>query len=148
MRNPVLLYMGVFESEEILMLNSPRLAQHSRLLAAAQNAPPMRRGESGGPVKVLQQALVDLGAHMPGSFRGGDFDGIFGPETERVLREFQLRRGLASDGVAGQQTFGTLDNIFQTDDPFFSIPEVEHAKLIAQMLGPPEMRPFACTTSR
>jgi len=130
------------------MLNSPRLVQHSRLLAAAQNAPPIRRGESGGPVKVLQQALVDLGAQMPGSFRSGDFDGIFGPETERVLRDFQLRRGLASDGVAGRQTFTTLDNIFQTDDPFFGIPEIEHAKLIAQMLGPPELRPFACTTTR
>ena len=130
------------------MLTCPRFQPHTRLISAAQNAPPMRRGERGNAVRVLQQALVDLGARMPGSFRAGDFDGIFGSETETVLRSFQSQRGLAADGVAGRQTFGAMDSLFNANDPFFSIPEISHARLLVQMLGPPDSRPFACTTSK
>ncbi len=86
------------------MLNCPRFAPHSRLISAAQNSPPMRRGEKGNAVRILQQALVE----MPASFRAGDFDGIFGSETESVLRKFQMQRGLAADGIAGRQTFNTM----------------------------------------
>ena len=72
----------------------------------------------------------------------------FGSETETVLRSFQSQRGLAADGVAGRQTFGAMDSLFNANDPFFSIPEISHARLLVQMLGPPDSRPFACTTSK
>lgn len=107
----------------------------------------MRQGESGPAVRALQQALSDLGAEMPGSFQGVDFDGIYGPETAKVVREFQARHGLTVDGIAGRQTIGALDRIFLLNDPFYNNPEVEEAKVTAQMAGPPGQGPFASTSS-
>lgn len=125
---------------------SPRLNRFPRFQTAVMNAPPMRQGESGPAVRVLQQALFDLGAQLPGSFRNGDFDGIFGPETAKVLRAFQARHGLTVDGIAGRQTISALDGIFLLNDPFYNNPEVEEAKTVAQMTGPPGQGPFASTT--
>lgn len=107
----------------------------------------MRQGESGPAVRALQQALFDLGAELPGSFRNGDFDGIFGPETAKVVREFQSKHGLTVDGIAGRQTISALDQIFLLNDPFYNNPEVEEAKTVAQMSGPPGQGPFASTTT-
>lgn len=38
-------------------------------------------------------------------------DGIFGPATESVIREFQRRAGLPVDGVAGRATLKKLDEL-------------------------------------
>lgn len=51
----------------------------------------------GPDVRVLQEALSRAGFHVSP-------DGIFGRETSEALVAFQKRRGLATDGVAGQQT--------------------------------------------
>ena len=53
---------------------------------------PMIRGED---VSELQSRLNTLG------FDAGKVDGIFGPDTERAVIEFQHNRGLAEDGTAG-----------------------------------------------
>lgn len=53
----------------------------------------LKKGMSGAPVKRLQSKL------------GVDADGIFGPGTEKALREFQKSAGLAVDGLAGPDTF-------------------------------------------
>lgn len=111
------------------------------------NAPPIRHGENGPAVRALQQALVDLGAQMPGSFGGGDFDGIFGPETTEAVRQFQARNSLTVDGIVGRQTLTALDQIFLLNDPFFNDPQVEETKTVAQMNSPPGEGPFASTTS-
>jgi len=131
-----------------MTLESARLGLDARIFSAAANSPPMRRGEIGSAVRLLQMALADLGARLPGSFRNGDFDGIFGRETEGAVREFQAAHGLATDGVAGRQTFTALDGIFTREDPFFSIPEVAQAELVVRMAGPPEVRPFTCLSGR
>ena len=131
-----------------MALESARLGLDARIASAAANSPPMRSGESGFAVRLLQMALADLGARLPRSFRNGDFDGIYGLETQSAVRDFQLANGLSADGVAGRQTFTALDGIFAGDDPFFSIPEVAQAKLVVQMAGPPEVRPFACFSGR
>ncbi|MFZ9886691.1 MAG: peptidoglycan-binding protein, partial [Myxococcota bacterium] len=34
--------------------------------------------------------------------------GVFGPVTERAVREFQQRHGLSADGIVGPETFGAL----------------------------------------
>ena len=55
---------------------------------------PMIRGED---VSELQSRLNSLG------FDAGKVDGIFGPDTERAVLEFQTNRGLAEDGKAGPE---------------------------------------------
>jgi len=56
----------------------------------------LKRGMVGAPVKRLQEKLEI------------DADGIFGPGTERAVREFQKSAGLAADGIAGPDTFAAL----------------------------------------
>lgn len=55
---------------------------------------PMLRGED---VSELQSRLNSLG------FDSGKVDGIFGPDTERAVIEFQNNRKLAEDGKAGPE---------------------------------------------
>ena len=58
----------------------------------------LKRGMAGEPVRRLQERLdID------------DADGMFGPATEKVLREYQKTQGLAVDGVAGPDTFAELE---------------------------------------
>src|SRR6266508_2853099 len=56
---------------------------------------PMLRGDD---VAELQLRLGSLG------FDAGRVDGIFGPETEHALHDFQRNAGLPADGIAGQAT--------------------------------------------
>ncbi len=57
----------------------------------------------GDDVASLQRRLVDLGFHT------GKVDGIFGPETERALRSFQLAVGLPDDGTFGPETMRSFE---------------------------------------
>jgi peptidoglycan hydrolase-like protein with peptidoglycan-binding domain len=64
----------------------------------------LRRGNSGSAVQVLQRALnaqYPLYSHLV-------TDGIFGPATESVVRQFQTRDHLAVDGIAGPITLRAL----------------------------------------
>lgn len=42
-------------------------------------------------------------------------DGIFGPETDRVVREFQRQHGLKADGIAGRHTLAALGLSYKRD---------------------------------
>jgi peptidoglycan hydrolase-like protein with peptidoglycan-binding domain len=53
----------------------------------------LKKGLSGEPVKRLQAKL------------GVESDGEFGSKTEKALKDWQTKNGLASDGVAGPDTF-------------------------------------------
>ncbi|HJQ51420.1 MAG TPA: peptidoglycan-binding domain-containing protein [Gaiellaceae bacterium] len=59
-------------------------------------------GDTGEQVKVLQRALTALG------FSPGKPDGDYGPATKVEVEKFQLSKGLAEDGVVGQQTLAAL----------------------------------------
>ena len=73
-----------------MALNSPRFASNSRLQAASENNPPMRRGERGTAVRLVQQALIDLGYPLPISTRRhGSPDGMYESETVGAIRSFQ-----------------------------------------------------------
>ena len=67
---------------------------------ATPSKPPLtkwlRRGATGPVVRYIQGAL------------GITQDGIFGPITERRVREFQRSQGLLVDGVVGPITYGRL----------------------------------------
>jgi N-acetylmuramoyl-L-alanine amidase len=63
---------------------------------------PMLRGDD---VAELQHRLNGLG------FDAGKEDGIFGPDTEAALTEFQRNAGLATDGVFGPETAAALERM-------------------------------------
>lgn len=61
---------------------------------------PMMRGDD---VAELQRRLNSLG------FDAGKADGIFGPDTLQGLLDFQSNRGLAEDGMVGEEVVAELD---------------------------------------
>ena len=56
-------------------------------------------GSKGDDVKDLQKAL---------GFTGKDVDGIFGEQTKKAVMNYQRKKGLAVDGIAGDKTLGAL----------------------------------------
>jgi peptidoglycan hydrolase-like protein with peptidoglycan-binding domain len=62
----------------------------------------LQRGDSGLAVRQLQERLRDQG------YNPGAIDGVFGPQTERAVRQFQRANGLYVDGVAGRETLTAL----------------------------------------
>jgi soluble lytic murein transglycosylase-like protein len=65
---------------------------------------PLTRGQD---VLRVQRRLLDLGFTA-----AGQPDGLFGPATERAVRDFQAARGLTQDGVVGLISWNAL---FATD---------------------------------
>ena len=63
----------------------------------------MYRGIKGPEVAQLQQALKDL------LYRPGPIDGVFGPQTERAVKDFQWKHGLVVNGVADWKTLNEID---------------------------------------
>ncbi|MEI6064630.1 MAG: penicillin-insensitive murein endopeptidase [Pseudanabaena sp. ELA748] len=59
----------------------------------------------GDRVQKLQDDLVKVGISLEKA------DGIFGGKTDAAVREFQVRFGLAADGVAGTNTLNLLKEI-------------------------------------
>jgi peptidoglycan hydrolase-like protein with peptidoglycan-binding domain len=59
----------------------------------------VQRGVASEDVRALQEAL----SLNP--------DGIFGPTTERAVRDFQRERGLSADGIVGMRTWQALELI-------------------------------------
>lgn len=66
------------------------------------NTPVLSRGDSGTVVTALQKGLKKYStpATDPGSV-----DGDFGPKTEAAVKAYQQDRGVAADGIVGDQTW-------------------------------------------
>jgi murein L,D-transpeptidase YcbB/YkuD len=60
--------------------------------------PVVKSGSNGHPIKTLQY-LLRAGGHSVA------VDGVFGPNTEAVVKAFQASHGLAADGVVGLMTW-------------------------------------------
>lgn len=58
--------------------------------------PTLRKGDRGETVKLMQSGLRVI------------VDGIFGPKTQQVLRDFQADAGLTADGICGPKTWAAL----------------------------------------
>lgn len=61
----------------------------------------IRNGSRGSSVSELQRLLNQNGYNL-------DVDGIFGSNTEAAVRDYQRRNSLAVDGIAGNNTWGSL----------------------------------------
>lgn len=69
---------------------------------------PLRRGDSGDYVTVLQIMLNRIAQDYPAIPRITPPDGIFGNRTENAVREFQRIFGLTPDGIVGKATWYKL----------------------------------------
>ena len=102
----------VFTDFDKVLPNHPLIVQALAHLAAepakvAVETPPpppklsverlLLRGAKGDDVKALQARL------------GVPDDGVFGPKTQRSVREFQERNGLRADGVVGAKTLAKIN---------------------------------------
>ena len=62
----------------------------------------VRKGARGNITKVLQGVLIC------NNYDTNGFDGIFGSGTESAVRQYQAKRGISADGIAGKNTFAKL----------------------------------------
>ncbi|MBR6507484.1 MAG: glucosaminidase domain-containing protein [Clostridia bacterium] len=70
--------------------------------STVKNLPVLKRGSRGDYVKSWQNFL-----NLNGFFCGLA-DGIFGPNTENAVKEYQASRGLDPDGIIGRQTWASI----------------------------------------
>ncbi|MET0401914.1 MAG: peptidoglycan-binding domain-containing protein [Cystobacter sp.] len=83
---------------------APRRATPTATATRAQTtSASLRPGASGEKVRALQDKLRSAG------FNPGTSDGVFGPRTERAVRDFQRAKGLEVDGIAGRRTSAALN---------------------------------------
>jgi hypothetical protein len=69
---------------------------------------PLKPGDTGAQVKLLQHALNHLGYSV------GKVDGVYGPGTTQAVKNFQTAKGLTADGVCGAQTIAALSTALKS----------------------------------
>ncbi len=72
--------------------------------------PVIRQGNRGVYVRYLQQKLLS-------KLYPVTVDGIFGPNTESAVKEFQSESGLTSDGIVGRLTWAAIKSYSSPRDP-------------------------------
>ena len=87
---------------------------------------PMTRGDD---VADLQLRLGNLG------FDAGWLDGIFGPDTEAAVRDFQHNQGLNADGTVGRATVAALGRLAGRVVGAKTIAEVRQTEDLRQRVG-------------
>lgn len=87
---------------------------------------PMTRGDD---VTDLQQRLGSLG------FDAGWLDGIFGPDTERAVRDFQHNQGLAAEGVVGRETVAAFGRLAGRQSGVKTVAEVRDRERLRERSG-------------
>jgi N-acetylmuramoyl-L-alanine amidase len=84
---------------------------------------------TGDDVAELQRRLIQLG------FAAGRQDGMFGPQTDTALREFQTGVGVTADGTCGPDTFRAFDRLVRTVSGGSASSLREHVTLIGLQTG-------------
>lgn len=64
----------------------------------------LRNGSTGGEVKAMQNRLISAGYDLGSS----GADGVYGSKTAAAVKQYQKDNGLTVDGIAGNQTLGSL----------------------------------------
>ena len=93
---------GEFESATSTENEESGPSSSTVIAETAGNLPILMLDDSGDEVSRLQQRLVALNLYV------GPVDGVFGPQTERAVEEFQQQAGLIVDGVVGPATWLAL----------------------------------------
>lgn len=83
----------------------------------------------GDDVTQLQRRLTELG------FNPGRPDGIFGPDTDSALREFQSGVGVVADGTCGPESFRAFDRLIRTVSGGDAVELREHIHLTDLQTG-------------
>jgi peptidoglycan hydrolase-like protein with peptidoglycan-binding domain len=99
-----------------MSLLSSRLKNNARLSSAeALGKLAIGKGEGDKEaVALLQSCMEEIGLRFVRSKiqPNGRLDGVFGEETEKIIKEFQRQRGLSPDGLVGPRTLGVLDAMY------------------------------------
>jgi len=72
----------------------------------------LRPGTSGNDIRRIQLQLNRISANYPSIPKISNPDGIYGPETEAAVREFQRIFGLTEDGIIGRSTWYAIRRIY------------------------------------
>jgi peptidoglycan hydrolase-like protein with peptidoglycan-binding domain len=72
---------------------------------ADQSEPVLKVGSTGLPVRRAQKRMSLVGYDV------GGVDGRYGTAMEAAVKKLQQQRGLAVDGVVGQQTWSIIDSL-------------------------------------
>ena len=96
-----------------MALNNPRFQGNRDLQQVVGSNKYIRKGHSSDGLHYLQMALLDAGYLMPRSTGGSGRspDGVFGNETDGIVREFQRKNRLSDDGIIGPNTMRAMDRI-------------------------------------
>lgn len=99
----------------------------------------LKTGSTGEEVKKLQSSLVSAGYDVGST----GADGIYGPATRQAVSRYQRDKGLTVDGIAGEQTLGSLYGIAGEETRVTADPEAEQAyyKALAELEQTEKDRP-------
>jgi len=92
---------------------------------------PLSRGSKGSGVAQVQDLLASIGFKLPNSMSRKGADGIFGAETEKAVKEFQLANNLKVDGFVGPDTLEMLEQIIEKN-PALEAPDPLREALLNQ----------------
>ena len=88
----------------------------------------LRIGDHGPTVKIAQERLLDHGYEIM-------TDGVFGPGTENIVREFQEANGLMPDGVVGPNTWAALKKTPEPAEPDIAPAATGFIALIVEIIA-------------
>lgn len=77
-------------------------------------AGPIKLGYYGNNVRFIQVRLNRISANYPSIPKIQPVDGIFGPETEAAVKEFQRIFNLTQDGIVGPATWYKIQFVFNS----------------------------------
>lgn len=101
----------------------------------------MSVGDSGDNVKGLQQLLINLGY-----LSSGEDDGIYGNATRQAVINFQKKKNLAADGLAGK---ATLDALYEASNATNAKQTITvTANILNVRIGPGTQYPIVDRVSR
>ncbi|WP_264536430.1 DUF4157 domain-containing protein [Flavobacterium sp. N1736] len=86
--------------------DNPQFKGNTNLEKANDDEMLISTGQKGIAVRELQKGLMETGQNL----NNFGADGDFGSETRNAVIDFQNKNDLATDGVVGPETIGTLDN--------------------------------------